>query len=295
MQKKSFPLAYYYSWEHVPDSMIPNIMAEFSWHGAKNLVFSHIWATRILGEPQFSSRLTRMARNAGLNIVEIHAPLGQAYDLCCPDRGRRASLIEDHKRSMAYAADSGCKTYTIHIGAYESVFYKTPNQVLRPFALDTLEKLLPEAEKLGIVVAVENSYERSNTPDEVAFYVEHFRSEYIGCCFDVGHAHLMAPAPGKLRSRYFAEMDWAWGKKIETYANAYERLAPHIVTCHLHDNDGYSDAHNLPGTGTIQWKTLIPKLKKSPRLISMQTEVRTVPTALTIAGLCDTFQNLMAL
>ena len=30
MKKKSFPLAYYYSWEHVPDSMIPNIMAEFN-------------------------------------------------------------------------------------------------------------------------------------------------------------------------------------------------------------------------------------------------------------------------
>ena len=116
-----------------------------------------------------------------------------------------------------------------------------------------------------------------------------------GCCFDAGHAHLMAPAPGKRRSGYFVEMDWAWGNKIEEYPNAYERLAPHIVTCHLHDNDGYSDAHELPGTGTIDWKTLIPKLKKSPRLISMQTEVRTIPAALPVGKLCDTFRKLMAL
>ena len=53
---------------------------------AKTLVFSHILAIRILREPQLSSRLARMARHAGLNLVEIHAPLGQAYDLCDPDR-----------------------------------------------------------------------------------------------------------------------------------------------------------------------------------------------------------------
>ena len=291
MYSKNFPLAYYYSWEQVPDAMIPNIMAEFNAHGVKNLVFSSVWLDRILHDMSFWSLLIRHARSQQVSLVEAHAPCGQGYDLCCPERGRRPHMIEEHKRAMNYCAESGCKTYTMHVGAYESVFYRTPNEVLRPLVLDSLEQLLPEAEKLGLVIALENSYERSNTPEVVASCVEHFHSPWLGCCLDVGHAHLMAPFPGKERSRYFEEMDWAWGEHIEEYSGALERMAPHIVTCHLHDNDGYSDAHQLPGTGTIRWGELIPKLKKLPRLISLQTEVLTVPGALPVAKLVQTFRE----
>ena len=200
-------------------------------------------------------------------------------------------MIDDHKRAMNYCAESGCKTYTVHMGAFESVFYQTPNDVLRPLVLDSLENLLPLAEKLDLVIALENSYERSNTPVEVAYYIEHFNSPFIQCCLDVGHANLMAPAPGKKREKYFQEMDWAWGEKIDEYEGAYQRLAPYIVTCHLHDNDGYSDAHRLPGEGTIDWADLIPKIKRCPHLISMQTEVTT--TGIAIGKLVETFNKIM--
>jgi len=293
MYDPAFPIAYYYSWQAVSDAMIPNVMAEFRENGAENLVMSHIWLDRILRDMKFWSVLLRHARRQHVNLVEAHAPWGQGYDLCCPERARRPGMIEDHKRAMNYCADTGCRTYTMHVGAYESVFYHTPNEVLRPFVLDSLEQLLPEAEKLGIVIAVENSYERSNTPEEVAACIEHFDSPFIGCCLDVGHAHLMEPFPGKRRELYFDEMDAAWGERVEEYSGALERLAPHIVTCHLHDNDGYSDAHRLPGEGTIDWRELIRKLKALPRLVSMQTEVRTVPTALPVAKLVRTFGTLL--
>ena len=292
MYNPAFPIAYYYSWESVSDAMIPNVMAEFRDNGAENLVMSHIWLDRILRDPKFWSILARHARAQQLNLVEAHAPWGQCYDLCCPERARRPQMIADHKRAMNYCADSGCKTYTLHVGAFESVFYRTPNEVLRPLVLDSLERLLPEAEKLGLILALENSYERSNTPEAVAAFVEHFRSPSLGCCLDVGHAHLMEPFPGKKRERYFDEMDLAWGERIEEYSGALERMAPHIVTCHLHDNDGYSDAHQLPGEGSIRWNELIPKLKQLPRLVSMQTEVRTVPSSLSVAKLVRTFRAL---
>lgn len=291
MSETKIPLAYCYSWGDVPDAMIPNIMAEFKWHGISDLVFGNTLITRVINDVRFWSLLHRQALKQGVNLIEAHAPLGQGYDLCCPEKGRRPRMIEDHKRAMNYCAESGCKTYTIHIGAFESVYYQTSNDVLRPLVLDSLENLLPLAEKLGLVIAVENSYERSNTPDEVAFYIEHFNSPFIQCCLDVGHAHLMAPAPGKKREKYFQEMDWAWGEKIEEYEGAYQRLAPYIVTCHLHDNDGYSDAHILPGRGTIDWADLIPKIKRCPNLISMQTEVTT--TGLAIGKLVETFERIM--
>ena len=50
-------------------------------------------------------------------------------------------------------------------------------------------------------------------------------------------------------------------------------MAPYIVTCHLHDNNGYNDAHTLPGTGTINWDKLMDDLyTKCPLLQSIQNE-----------------------
>ena len=289
---KNPPLAYYYSWQNVPDNMILNIMTEFKDNGVDHLVFSHHWITRILQEPLLYTNLKRYAYQLKMQIIEVHAPWGQCYDLACIDKARRPYLIADHKKAMAYAAESGCRTYTMHIGAYESVFYKTPNEELRKYAVDTLEQLLPEAEKLDLILAVENSYERSNTPDEAAYYIEYFNSPFIGCCFDVGHANLMSPFPGKQREKYFDEMDLAWGETVEEYSGAYEKLAPYIVTCHLHDNNGYADSHQLPGTGIINWKELIANLRKCPRLLSMQTETGT--DGLSIRKLTDTFRSITA-
>ena len=46
-----------------------------------------------------------------------------------------------------------------------------------------------------------------------------------------------------------------------------------IVTCHIHDNNGYNDLHGMPFDGTIDWTTLMEKLRSCPRMIEFQTEV----------------------
>lgn len=289
MSLKAVPLAYYYSWGEVPDNMILPVMREFKDNGVDDLVFSHIWMTRILREPLFFAHLRKRAYDLKMNIIEPHAPWGQCYDLCCTDSARRENLIKDQKLAMNYAAELGAKTYTMHVGAYESVFFKTPNPELRKLALDSLEKLIPEAEKLGLVIAVENSYERSNTAGEAVFYASYFNTPAIGCCYDSGHANMMEPA-GKVREKYFSEMDDAWGEKIEYFPDSLGTMLPYIVTCHLHDNDGYRDAHDLPGNGTINWKPLLARLQQAPRLMSMQTEV--VSTRQSVRKLVEVFSKL---
>ena len=46
-----------------------------------------------------------------------------------------------------------------------------------------------------------------------------------------------------------------------------------IVTCHIHDNNGYNDLHGMPFDGTIEWTHLMGKLRSFPRMIEFQTEV----------------------
>ena len=52
-----------------------------------------------------------------------------------------------------------------------------------------------------------------------------------------------------------------------------EKMLPHIVNCHLHDNHGYIDEHINIGQGNIDWEKLIPVLKTAPRLKCVQCEV----------------------
>ena len=51
-----------------------------------------------------------------------------------------------------------------------------------------------------------------------------------------------------------------------------EKMLPHIVNCHLHDNDGFEDSHKLCGKGNVDWKKVISLLKTAPRLKNIQCE-----------------------
>jgi sugar phosphate isomerase/epimerase len=60
-----------------------------------------------------------------------------------------------------------------------------------------------------------------------------------GVCLDLGHAHIMGGVP-----------------------EAAEILAGHIITTHVHDNDGKSDSHLVPGEGKIDWPAAMTELGK---------------------------------
>ena len=286
--------AHYYSFESVPDAMLANVFAEFRDNGVSSLVFGDYFARRLLREPEFFAVLKRHCFNLGMNLVEMHAPFGECFDLACTSPARREQLVLDHIRCMQYAAETGCRTYTVHIGAHDSVYMHVSNDKIRPLALESLQKLIPAAEKLGIVIAVENAFERSNTPDEVMYYVEAVSHPNVGCCFDSGHANIMAPAPGKTGEMYHEHMrETVWEGELEFYSGAFEKMAESIVTCHLHDNDGFSDQHRMPGCGTVNWEELAAKLSaNAPRLLSVQSEVSCVQGGNSIRQLCDTFRKI---
>jgi ferredoxin len=71
-----------------------------------------------------------------------------------------------------------------------------------------------------------------------------------------------------------------------------EKMLPHIVNCHLHDNDGNADYHRCPGAGNIDWKKTADLLRKAPRLKCIQSEVIPTRDNLPIKTLCETFRNI---
>lgn len=271
MSNEKLVFSHFFDWQAIPDALFRSCLNEIYEAGVRNLVFADSWIIRILHEPQDMGMFRHLLQNKFITN-DMHAPYGECYDLACADRGRREDMIRDHQRAMGYASDFGCRTYTLHIGAYDSVFFHKPNEEIRPLALDALEKLIPSAEKYGLVIAVENAFERSNTPEEVMYYVNAVDHPNVGCCFDSGHALVMDSYPGK--GEYGSYMrDQVWSGKVENFSGALEVMAPAVVTCHLHDNDGFSDQHMPPGIGIEKWDALAEKLlTQAPRLISLQSE-----------------------
>ena len=71
-----------------------------------------------------------------------------------------------------------------------------------------------------------------------------------------------------------------------------EKMLPEVVSCHLHDNHGFRDEHQLPGRGNIDWKHIVGLLKKAPRLACVQSEVSTLSIGVTPGELCAKFREL---
>jgi sugar phosphate isomerase/epimerase len=219
--------------------------------------------------------LHQLCKDMEVEFSSVHALCGKGYDLNYTNLAARDGMLSDHIKAMEIAASFGCKTYTVHVGAAEYCYDHVPLEVLRPLAIDGVEKLLPTAEKLGMIIAVENSQEPSNTAAEVMKIVNYFNNHpNVGACYDTGHANMLASAPGKTSDQYepYVAVCW-WDGGIVYEDKALELMQDQVVTCHIHDNNGLGDLHGMPFDGTINWDELMPKLFACPRMIDFQTEV----------------------
>ncbi len=274
----SAELCYNYHWHKLSDEMYPRIIREFLDNGVRHFVFSDPQIREALKNPDFLMKLRGLVKKMQVEFVAMHAPFGPDFDLNITEKERRGAMIREHIRAMEIAAEFGSRTYTIHVGAHHHCTLHVPVPELRENAIASLEELVPAAERVGIVLAVENSFEPTNSAKEVNRLVRTFAgSPAIGVCYDTGHANFMAPAPWKRPEKYpeYQKKAW-WEHGITEEDGAEELLHDQIVTVHMHDNDGYGDLHAMPGDGTIDWQELLPKLRRCPRMLEYQTEVNLI-------------------
>ena len=268
-------LHFNYFWHQLDNRGIQFAVREFLDNGANRFVLTAPLLQQLLDDQERKDFLQQLCRDMKVQFSTTHAFYGIEHDLNINNPVRRPQMLAEHIWAMETAAEFNCKTFTIHVGAGDYCYKKCPLEILRPLAVEALEKLLPTAEKLGMVIAVENSFEMPNSAKEVFGLIRHFDGHpALGVCYDTGHAHCMAPTPGKdknLYEPYFAASWWEDGVIYED--NALETLKEHVVTCHIHDNNGYGDYHGMPFDGTIDWQKLMPELFSCPHMIDMQTEV----------------------
>lgn len=177
-----------------------------------------------------------------LKIVDLHGIEASGTDARFTDE----CWLDANSRRVALAAALDADCIVLHPAemppdASEAATFET--------TIRRLEQLQPVAERRGIRIAVENVYVRPPSAEFLERVFDHFDASYVGFCFDSGHA-LMT-------------------NRMHLLATFAERL----FALHLHDNDGVTDQHRIPGEGSIDWPTLVKPLRSSPYAGPLTLEV----------------------
>lgn len=177
--------------------------------------------------------VAQMLEKTGLYYQSVHAPFNNVNVLW--DDGEAGDAEADRLiRCVRECSEIGVNLVIMHTG-------KSSTLLPPPKGIERFEKIIKEAEKLDVVIALENT----GTLVYLQTLFANFRgNKNVGFCFDTGHENGYTPDVDVLKE---------FGKP----------------TClHLNDNMGkflepahwYDDAHMLPFDGTCNWEKITKDL-----------------------------------
>ena len=239
-------LVHFVRWEVIPQEKWDSVFAELPLWGVTHTVAHPLWGKLERQTPGTLKKIADLCARYGLSTPGCHAFWGRGNDIGCEDPQRHEELVAEHKLFLTQLAGMGVKSYTLHLGIDTQKNIGSWEYVKR-----SVEKLLPTAIEHDIVLALENGSEEVDELQKMIEIADEFNSPQVGFCFDTGHANCYG-------TRNVEEL--------------LAQMAHRIAVLHLHDNYGSFDDHNPPGGGTINWETLVPKLKALPNLRNPETE-----------------------
>jgi len=228
-----------------------------------NINFGFTEIQNLLDEDIDLSSIANKCKELNLVSNTGHAPIHWPFFF--NDYYNRADKERLEKRifkSIQLSKLFDIKWLVIHVGTYLDTNGKYDIEKSIECNIEYLDKFVKEAEKSGIIIAIENGtqMEEDTTPyvEELIRLVDYFNSKYekevLGICFDFGHANV-----GNLDIY----------KEIKNIGNR-------LKVTHIHDNYGEDD-HNFPYTGTINWNQAMKGLKEINYKGELTLEVRYNP------------------
>jgi len=157
------------------------------------------------------------------------------HGMTSPDAAARGEAIRLNRALFHAARDIGARYVVEHLQA--ACEDQSPEDEMA-MALEALRQLVPEAERTGVRIAVENLGPRWGVR-QVQQLIGLAGSDHVGICFDTGHAAL--------------------------YGNLFEDLrlcGDRLMGLHVHDCGGGAD-HVLPYRGFIDWKRFGAALRET--------------------------------
>ena len=173
---------------------------------------------------QYVERYKKIS-DAGLKVCQTHLSYDTKEDGMFERFDEHAFHVLSKQIELTKVLN--CKVCVLHLSIRQSREESNKYNVYR------LSKLLPVAEKHGVTIAIENTYNGESygesyisSYEDFMFYMDYFKSPSLGICLDTGHAVVRNQNPVELF------------KKLEKY----------IVALHLHTTTENYDLHAIPFT-----------------------------------------------
>lgn len=272
------PVSYNIPFKFLSDELRRCFFRELAVNGAKHIVLGSALFPQLMARPELPEMIASELAAAGLSFMDSHAPCGLHWDMGAPFEDEKRARVLRIKLAIELAAFFKVRSMTLHLGRKSPEM--TAEQRLENICR-TLDELLPAAEENNITLCIENSFAYFGFPQTLFDIKERFPVDTLGFCFDAGHAN-MTIAPES-----YPQAAPVQSKVI------LEAMLPHIVNCHIHDNNGKHDLHDLPGRGNGDLTALLTMLKKAPRLQVIQSEVNIPGSGVSVRELVETFDQLM--
>lgn len=232
--------------------------------GFTHIHWCHQWNTDFVYHDSEIDQIRNWLNTYGLRLADVHGSEGREKFWYSPKEYIRLAGVELVKNRLDFAARLGADAVVMH--AYPATADPTLAQ-FNPLLWDqlrrTLDDLQPYALARGVRIALENLIDFSGVRagavskakavdnfDLILQLYKHYPPEFLGFCYDSGHAILG-----------YSRMD---------------RLAPlmtRLAVLHLHDNDGQDDQHRLLFTGAVDWSLAAALIAEAPYHKPMSYEV----------------------
>lgn len=203
--------------------------------------------------------LKKRCEDLGLTVVNFCPVLP---DLVHPDKARRVHALDLFKLGVETAGTLGCQmVQTVSATPPLTFVGETPYKTTLAYGLQYQVKVDPafrwddlwgwltdsmgacadEADRAGLALCLEPRVGEivSNT-DALLRLMEAVDSDNFGAVLDTGHLHAQK----------------------EILPLSVEKLGSRIRYVHASDNDGQTNRHLVPGTGTVDWEGVFLALKK---------------------------------
>lgn len=200
-------------------------------------------------DPRAVAALAEWLDDTRLTLNSFHAPIcasltngvwGEPFSTAIGDEARRRKALDEARAALAVAATLPYKFLVVHLGVPTLGDVPTSGDNNREAAWRSIEALHDEAAAAGVTLALEVIPNRLSTPDALVRLIEDdLDLPSLGICLDTGHAFIM-------------------GDVVE----AIETCSGHLVTTHLHDNEGKSDDHLVPFDGSMDWSSALVAMQK---------------------------------
>ena len=231
--------------------------------GFTHVHWCHHWSGDFMYGESEMAHIGRILKEYNLQVADLHGSEGREKFWYSPQEYARLAGVELVKNRIDFCARFGGDAVVMH--AYPLPADEQMAQLIWGQLRKTLDALQPYAIERGVKIAIENLVDFQSIKFDGAAYAdvgdnwgligrlfEVYSAEFLGLCYDSGHANLG-----------YDRMD------------GLESFLDRLIVLHLNSNDGSGDQHRNVFADDIDWDRLAKLIAQSPydKPMSLETIV----------------------